>query len=489
MTELSQNKIQEMPPASDEDYNIIEQALLQNPRGKWFLEEYINRNRPEDTQKLLSAIERIENTLQDKQTPPLDDIDPIRMSILEMADAIAKTREEIKSIKPAEVSDNQFSTATEELSAIVTSTEDATNTILEAAEDIQEAAWVLREAGAEDSSCDRIDNKTTEIYTACSFQDITGQRTTKVVQALAYVENRINAMIEIWGLNDQTPHTPIKEETDTRPDNHLLNGPAKLGEELQQNYVDGMLAEKVSDPDPRPVTESTDEEPGQEFADSLSFDQIEDEQQDITFETRDDELQLFETATEPNPSALEAAIEEDTFDLLNDELETSDDAANNTEIYAAQTSEDHTLQEETEQQNPLDGILEDELILGSEFVENDTPDLEDIPDIELNSEDEMNLGIAALDPKLAEFAEKTLTDGPGPESADTVDDLDLDDLMVNEIEEISEAPDLPEMAGEEEQQNQEEGPVMNLINNEDLEAIDELNTETLSDDQKETLLS
>ena len=39
-------------------------------------------------------------------------------------------------------------------------------------------------------------------YTACSFQDITGQRTEKVVNVLRFIEQRINAMIEIWGVED-----------------------------------------------------------------------------------------------------------------------------------------------------------------------------------------------------------------------------------------------------------------------------------------------
>ena len=270
MNEVSPKITQETSAISDDDYLVIEQALMQNPRGRGFLAEYIQRNRPEDTKKLLSAIQRIENNLvQPDNKSQQEDLDPIRMSIIEMAKAIAKTREEIKSIKPANEDDNQLINATEELSAIVESTENATNTILEAAEEIQEAAWVLREAGAQDEPCDQIDNKTTDIYTACSFQDITGQRTTKVVQALSYIENRVNAMIDIWGLNEfASDFVPKQDQSDARPDAHLLNGPAKIGEGLEQTLVDDMLvAEKEN--------ESASIECGEELADSLSFDSIE----------------------------------------------------------------------------------------------------------------------------------------------------------------------------------------------------------------------
>ena len=58
----------------------------------------------------------------------------------------------------------------------------------------------MREAGVDNAFCDEVENLTTNIYMACSFQDLTGQRTQKVVQVLRYLENRINAMIEIWGI-------------------------------------------------------------------------------------------------------------------------------------------------------------------------------------------------------------------------------------------------------------------------------------------------
>jgi len=273
MTQVSENSAQENEVTetnvnSEEDYKLIEDALLQNPRGRWFLEEYIQRNRPEDTQKLLSAIQRIENTLSEKQEAPAaqQEIDPIRMSIIEMSKAIAKTREEIASIKPEDEQNNQLLTATEELSAIVESTETATNTILEAAEEIQEAAWSLREEGASDTPCDKIDEKTTDIYTACSFQDITGQRTTKVVQALVYIENRVNAMIDIWDLQGETGSKgPIKENMDTRPDSHLLNGPALKGDGLGQGCVDDMLTGSP---------EASEETSDQTMVDEMSFDAI-----------------------------------------------------------------------------------------------------------------------------------------------------------------------------------------------------------------------
>lgn len=77
---------------------------------------------------------------------------------------------------------------------------------------------------------------------ACSFQDITGQRTTKVVNALRYLEQRVNAMIQLWadqpaGAGGRPPPGPA----DPRPDAHLLNGPALPGQGHSQADIDALF--------------------------------------------------------------------------------------------------------------------------------------------------------------------------------------------------------------------------------------------------------
>lgn len=142
-------------------------------------------------------------------------------------------------MRPADQDESRFSSATEELDAIVESTEKATSSILEAAEDVQETAWLLREQDVDGDSCDRLDARATDIYTACSFQDLTGQRISKVVQVLSYLEKRVCSMIDIWGLDDV--EVRLCENDDDRPDAHLLNGPALQGQGIDQGEVDEML--------------------------------------------------------------------------------------------------------------------------------------------------------------------------------------------------------------------------------------------------------
>lgn len=545
MTETSRKSLQQAAPQSDDDYGIIEQALLQNPQGKWFLEEYLKRNRPDDTKKLLSAIERIENRLTGADQPKPADIDPIRMSIIEMANAIAKTREEISSIKPANEDQNQLTNASEELSAIVTSTEDATNTILEAAEEIQEAAWILREAGADEGPCDQIDTRTTEIYTACSFQDITGQRTNKVVQALTYIENRVNAMIDIWGLNEMKDNQPVEDETnDARPDAHLLNGPAKPGEELVQNDIDDVLenpSEAKSGPDLG----------GQDFADSLSFDQFED-QADLAepdnHETAEEQIETEDTLplNDPmeniNEGNEELSLDEDTA-LIDQLHHVSEDQESEERL--ALKPENKTGFDETAipalepeapeahsegqsptvkmgfapEQKPQQTIETAEPASDEPPVEATQPEAKSLTDFETADTPE-------IDPELAEFVEKTLTDTPDQPAASKqesvnesdlghdVDQQDIEHLTIkplNPMDElsaldpeltnthhaISERVDLNEDGVDFDESNspnlqnhktEEKDLTVNCLDEKEIESLETLEDETLSEDQKDTLL-
>jgi len=221
-------------PLSEADYDLIEAAVMETGRGRWFLAEYARRNRHSDTMTLLRAIDRLGAAIRGE--PSAQAVDRIRLDLFEMAKAIARTKAEIAAIKPDVEDSGKFGEVTAELDSIVQTTETATSDILAAAEQVQEIAWTLREQGIEPEVCDLINAKATDIYTACAFQDLTGQRTGKVIQVLRYLEGRINAMIDIWGLDGDT----AGEKTAGPNAPAALTGPAELG--LDQADVDVMMA-------------------------------------------------------------------------------------------------------------------------------------------------------------------------------------------------------------------------------------------------------
>lgn len=192
---------------AEAEYETIEAAVMETARGRWFLAEFARRNRTADTVVLLDAIGRLEQAVVAERNA--QDLERLRFDLMEMAKAISLTKSEIAAIRPADHAHSHLIVASEALDAISRTTERATSEILESAEHIQEAAWTLREDGADAALCDELDRRATEIYTACSFQDLTAQRTAKIVQTLRYLEGRINAMIDIWGgAAPAVPETP-----------------------------------------------------------------------------------------------------------------------------------------------------------------------------------------------------------------------------------------------------------------------------------------
>ncbi len=214
-------------------FATLEQAIRRMPLGRWFLREVERRARSGETRDILDAIDGVRTSLDSQRANVR--LEMMKKELEGMAEAISQTRSEIASIRPEVASSNRIMAATEELDVIVTATERATSDILGAAENIQNTIPELRAASVDDVLCDRLEAQVTDIFTACTFQDITGQRTNKVVNVLRYLEQRVNSMIEIWGVPD-----PQSEA----PEDQLLNsGPAREGEGVSQDDVDKMLEE------------------------------------------------------------------------------------------------------------------------------------------------------------------------------------------------------------------------------------------------------
>jgi chemotaxis regulatin CheY-phosphate phosphatase CheZ len=199
-------------------FESIEAAVMETERGRAFLREYAKRNRHADTQVLLTSLSRIEKSIEMRQEP--SGVDQFRGDLLEMASAIDKARKEISAIHSDQENANPLNSASGELDQIVLETEAATSDILAAAEKIQETAFTMREAGGNSSLCDLIDEQATLIYMASSFQDLTAQRTRKVIDALGFLEKRILAMVDIWAFAPKSDEPAANSEAQPQANHH-----------------------------------------------------------------------------------------------------------------------------------------------------------------------------------------------------------------------------------------------------------------------------
>jgi chemotaxis protein CheZ len=155
-----------------------------------------------------------------------------------LATYIHNAKVEIAALKPQDIQQQYIASATDELDAIVGATENATNSILDAAEKLELLTGDLPpEVGQ------RLTEQTTLIYEACNFQDITGQRITKVVKALKHIEERIDALVVAFGPEIQGAGSAASSANEKVPptDQDLLNGPQLPDKAHDQASIDALF--------------------------------------------------------------------------------------------------------------------------------------------------------------------------------------------------------------------------------------------------------
>ena len=161
-------------------------------------------------------------------------------------DAISRTKREIAVLHGKSFNGEEMAKVNGELGAVVGGTEEATQQILEAAESIDQAASALGKVNSPDQQkilSEEISERVVSIFEACNFQDLTGQRINKVMTTMKFIENHINAMMDIWGGVDAIrAHAPPIVD-DREGDAKLLNGPKLEGDagHASQNDIDALF--------------------------------------------------------------------------------------------------------------------------------------------------------------------------------------------------------------------------------------------------------
>lgn len=158
-----------------------------------------------------------------------------------LARYIQRAKTEIAHLRPDQVKEKYLPAAADQLDAIVEATAEATHAIMDATETIE---GVMENLDGENSR--KLMDATTRIYEACGFQDITGQRITKVVKALKDIEERIDALVAAFGseiekVKAEQPEPEQKEEKKDS-DEDLLHGPQLAEDAKSQAEVDALLA-------------------------------------------------------------------------------------------------------------------------------------------------------------------------------------------------------------------------------------------------------
>ncbi|WID95944.1 hypothetical protein QO058_24880 [Bosea vestrisii] len=162
-------------PLSAADYDTIAAAVVETSRGRWFLNEYARRNRQADTEMVLSAIARLERLC----SVPAAELGP---DLSETARTIAELRGDLDRAGVSGTS-----------ARLSTRIQETASGILEAAEAIQEIAWVLRESGSASELCNRLDQRATQIFGATTVIEAGANQIEKVADTIAMLDANLRA--------------------------------------------------------------------------------------------------------------------------------------------------------------------------------------------------------------------------------------------------------------------------------------------------------
>jgi chemotaxis protein CheZ len=159
--------------------------------------------------------------------------------VAELGRTIAAAKAEIAALRVHDINANHIPSATDELDAIVAHTAEATESILETCETLDRVAGKLSAETQRELSA-QLQDATTRIYEACSFQDITGQRITKVVVTLKTIEAKVAHIIAAFG--DRRRDDEKVSLPEAPPVEDLLHGPQLPANAMDQTDIDKLLA-------------------------------------------------------------------------------------------------------------------------------------------------------------------------------------------------------------------------------------------------------
>jgi len=168
-----------------------------------------------------------------------DDISEIACELKGLLDYIGAAKSELIGMQSKSMSHRDIPEAGEQLTAIVSATEGAASTIMDAADSVSEIAEQIDgEAG------DKLEIIATELFQASSFQDLTGQRITKVARTLDQLEERLSSLAAAIGDDYIAPEEDLDVDDQGVAVNSddLLHGPQLEGEGNSQDEIDAILA-------------------------------------------------------------------------------------------------------------------------------------------------------------------------------------------------------------------------------------------------------
>lgn len=146
---------------------------------------------------------------------------------------VIAARRAISDMRPNDLRARRLPAAMGEIGMIVETTETAADRIMTAVDAIMTAPESIGYSAYRNA----VEEQCLSILEACAFQDLTGQRMSKVVETLLTLEDRLGSLAAVLGDAPEDDIVEVEPESDV-----LLNGPAMPGEGVDQDEIDKLFA-------------------------------------------------------------------------------------------------------------------------------------------------------------------------------------------------------------------------------------------------------
>ena len=172
----------------EHDFESIESAVLETPRGRWFLAEYARRAHQSENEFLLLSIRRLENLLNQKATSP--EAHDILMSCAKVLDIVESITQTIA------IDHHALNPADHPLRGISLEAGDITTEISLAADMIRDLADALKGKSPAPDLAEKIATQASLIIDLGAKQSKVIKRVNAIIEMQRIVEDNLSRLIE-----------------------------------------------------------------------------------------------------------------------------------------------------------------------------------------------------------------------------------------------------------------------------------------------------
>jgi chemotaxis protein CheZ len=168
-------------------------------------------------------------------SPQAPGFDALQREVDAIARYITELRAAINGLGVLDMTDRKLSAAQLDINEVITVTRSATDEVLETAEVLMGTPKTGKDYRQ------LVEQRMVKLMETCTFQDLTGQRLTRVADTLHAIEERLKTFADTVQCRDGGPRSGARETArEARNRELLLNGPGSEGA-LAQDSIDDLM--------------------------------------------------------------------------------------------------------------------------------------------------------------------------------------------------------------------------------------------------------